>query len=92
MRTPPRRHALATRAGAAASRGADSGAQAGALTRARDGGCGPWTGAGRSVDTSPGRRVRAVDGRESGAGRESGWGEREAGAESGGAGNKTYLL
>ena len=49
-------------------------------------------GAGRSVDASPGRRVRAVDGRESGAGRESGWGEREAGAESGGAGNKTYLL
>lgn len=39
-----------------------------------------------------GRGPEANSGARAGDVRESGWGEREAGAESGGAGNKTYLL
>lgn len=88
-RTPPRRHALSTRAGAAASRGRGL---RGGLERARvraasvkrEQNSGARAGGGGLRDAGRGR-VRVVDGRESGD-------EREAEAESGGAGNKTYLL
>ena len=48
--------------------------------------CAVDAGRGRGLRGAGRGRVRAVDGRESGGG------EREAEAESGGAGNKTYLL
>ena len=88
-RTPPRRHALSTRGGAAASRG--RGLRGGLEREQNPGGereAGTESGgAGRGADS--GTRAGAGCGPWTGA---SPGGEREAEAESGGAGNKTYLL